>query len=588
MRVVWWFVLLIAWVLAGPLSAAQEEAGEPEAPPRFNGTPVYVSASGGERIGGTSGVPAEVPPPTVTPSGVTPNDVVEGAYDPGDTLEMLMAWRYTHQTNTAVFGLWERGGYDAVDVSFELRAGVGGLGGAVALLPTEGFGDSGPVVRLPEGFSWDEPNLPGVLAVAFDTHNPPSANWFNGLGNIYDRPQREVSLHFDGVEVANVLCEVDFPVGIAGDEAEDEGFRAVRVLVEQAVGGGYVSVWVADTAVVERFFVAELLPYEHRLAFGASSTEHAAAFDIRAVGYAVGSPAEEQAEPTRAVLIDGALVHAGNREPTAEAALPTIDPAQTGRIIATLTLDPGPGGCDPWDKKAAVYVFDAAGERFELIRFITPYGRPYGWKVDVTDYATLLSGDVTAGLFVDTWMSGDTPDTTPGWTITVALDYYAGTPEREVVAVENLWVGEPEYGNPDAPMDDFFETKTLVLPDGAAGGFVRLMVTGHGMHPATYNAGEFMPADRTLVINDRVRHGDLLWTDDCYLNPCRPQGGTWKFDRAGWAPGSVVSPWEVDLGDAFGTSGEATLGYTPMAYENLARDEATATHWVESQVFYVR
>ncbi len=29
--------------------------------------------------------------------------------------------------------------------------------------------------------------------------------------------------------------------------------------------------------------------------------------------------------------------------------------------------------------------------------------------------------------------------------------------------------------------------------------------------------------------------------------PNRPQFGTWKFSRAGWAPGDVVHPWWIDL-----------------------------------------
>ncbi|MFI4859467.1 MAG: peptide-N-glycosidase F-related protein [Phycisphaerales bacterium JB063] len=584
MRAKSWWVALFALLSVCPVALAQPEAEASDGPARFNGTPVYVSGW----VEASAGAPPTEAPPTVVPSGVTAEDIAAGVFDPGDTLELLMAWRHTHQTNTAVFGLWERGGYDSVDVRFLLRVGVGGLGGAVALLPTDGYGDTGPIEALPEGFSWDEPSLPGALAIGFDTHNPPSGNWFNAMGNIYDRPQREVSLHFDGVEVANVLSAVDFAVGIEGEEDADEGFHDVHLRIEHAVGGAYVTVWIDEEAVIDRRFVAGLLPYEHRLAFGASSSEFAAPFDVRAIGYEVGSPAGEQSPPTRATLIDRVVVHAGNREPMVQASLPSIVPAQTGRIIATLTLDPGPGGCDPWDKKGAVYVFNSAGERFELLRFITPYGRPYAWKVDVTDYAVLLSGEITAGLYVDTWMTGETPETTPGWTISVTLDYYAGTPEREVVAIENLWTGEPEYGNPAAPMQAFFVTKALTLPEGATGGFVRLMVTGHGMHPATYNAGEFMPADRTLVINDTHRHGNLLWREDCYLNPCRPQGGTWKFDRAGWAPGAMVEPWEVPLGDAFRAGREATLGYVPMAYENLAREEAQATHWVESQVFYTR
>ena len=43
------------------------------------------------------------------------------------------------------------------------------------------------------------------------------------------------------------------------------------------------------------------------------------------------------------------------------------------------------------------------------------------------------------------------------------------------------------------------------------------------------------------------RFENTLWKDDCYLNPNRPQFGTWKFSRAGWAPGDVVWPWWIDV-----------------------------------------
>ena len=74
--------------------------------------------------------------------------------------------------------------------------------------------------------------------------------------------------------------------------------------------------------------------------------------------------------------------------------------------------------------------------------------------------------------------------------------------------------------------------RDVALPDWAVGARLRAVVTGHGMSPNSGNAAEFMPLGRTLTL-DGVAHHDVLWKDDNDLNPCRPQGGTWKYDRAG-------------------------------------------------------
>jgi hypothetical protein len=67
-------------------------------------------------------------------------------------------------------------------------------------------------------------------------------------------------------------------------------------------------------------------------------------------------------------------------------------------------------------------------------------------------------------------------------------------------------------------------------------------------------------------------HPNLLWKTDNYLNPCRPQGGTWKYDRAGWAPGDVVRPWIVDCpGPLAGAT--LSLGYALDPYVNENRGQ---------------
>ena len=46
---------------------------------------------------------------------------------------------------------------------------------------------------------WVHPSWPG-FAVLFRARNPKTDNIFNGDGNIYDRPQREIALLWKGVE----------------------------------------------------------------------------------------------------------------------------------------------------------------------------------------------------------------------------------------------------------------------------------------------------------------------------------------------------------------------------------------------------
>jgi len=95
-----------------------------------------------------------------------------------------------------------------------------------------------------------------------------------------------------------------------------------------------------------------------------------------------------------------------------------------------------------------------------------------------------------------------------------------------------------------------------------------------------------MPSDRTVYVN-RHEFKNQLWKTDCYLNPCRPQGGTWKFDRTGWAPGSVVEPWQINLTEIVKTDRELKVEYVPMSYRNTSEgDHYKPHHWIESQMIF--
>ena len=478
------------------------------------------------------------------------------------------------QRNVVAFERAAQGTYARLQAGLKLRVKPGADGMGLAFLSTAEFSHTGPGPDIPQ---WEEPNLPGSFAVGLDIYNPPTKNRFDANGNVYDRPQREVSLHWDGLEVANRLSPVEF---------RDGQFHDLAVEVRFVIGGACVTLSIDTADVYRDAFIPHMRPYESRLCLGARSgdvTTDLAVDDLR-VEYS--DPATHRTAPTRLRALDGVIIHAGNRSPTAEVELPDTQ-MQVARIILTLTLQAPPGGFDPWDRSAAVYAWGEDQQRYEILRYITPFGRGYTWKADVTDYQSLLRGKRKLGLHIDTWMGQAEPQMQKGWKVSVDLEYYTGTPAREAFRVCNLWSGRPEYGNPDKPMAQFFAPRHIELDAATTAAKLRLMVTGHGQSPNTKGAGEFMPAGRTVTVNDR-RYANRLWKTDCYLNPCRPQGGTWKFDRAGWAPGDVVSPWDIDISDAVRPGESCSVQYVPEDYVNENRGKSRATHWVEGQLILYR
>jgi hypothetical protein len=96
-----------------------------------------------------------------------------------------------------------------------------------------------------------------------------------------------------------------------------------------------------------------------------------------------------------------------------------------------------------------------------------------------------------------------------------------------------------------------------------------------------------MPAHRTLTVNGRP-FDNLLWKTDNYLNPCRPQAGTWKYDRAGWGPGSLVVPWDVDVTGLLQPGLPSSIQYKPQPYVNANAGKGRASYIVEGQLIEYR
>ena len=244
-----------------------------------------------------------------------------------------------------------------------------------------------------------------------------------------------------------------------------------------------------------------------------------------------------------------------------------------GRIIMTLRLDKPETRFDPWDRLGRVYSVDDDGEKIEILRYITPYHRGFVWQVDVTDFRSVLMGK--RKIVQQCGTQGE------GWVVTVQFDFYPGEMDRYATKIVKLWSGAPEIGNPDKPVSDFYVPREIPLNDDITFAKIRMVVTGHGMSPNTNNAGEFMPIGRTLTINEKSFH-NKLWKTDNYLNPCRPQGGTWKYDRAGWAPGDVVRSWEVAITPEMLESASQKLQITYQLDDYV--NEARGKTWAPSHV----
>lgn len=416
-----------------------------------------------------------------------------------------------------------------------------------------------------------EPVFTNSLSVAFDTSD---SGDYQGLG------QHEVSLHWNRVQRANRRTAVDYRTGTV---------LPVHIEVEFVPGGAEVTVKINGSAVYARYFLAGVVPYESRVAlsgwFGPAIPAWVDDLNVQYHDTGISFPVPEVVR-----TFDSDWLHSGNRNPTRFFTLPSGG-QHYARILLAMTLSAPPNGFDTWDRKMNICVYDDADTRFEIARFITPYGRNWlgwTWYVDVTDYQSLLRGSRKMRCYIDTWVPAAGGTSGSGWLVTADLLYYTGIPEFEAFKVENLWVGEPIYGNTNNPISNFFTPRVTHLDPTAERAKLHFMVTGHGSGN-TDGGAEFISRGRTVTVNSGTPLYNVLWKDDCYLNPCSPQSGTWQYSRAGWAPGDRVDAWDIDVTSMVTPGQPATFEYVADEYINYAPVPGdNARHWVESQLISYR
>jgi hypothetical protein len=198
------------------------------------------------------------------------------------------------------------------------------------------------------------------------------------------------------------------------------------------------------------------------------------------------------------------------------------------------------GGCDDWDRLGYVEFKAPNGDWMELFRYITPYGKPCHQSIDVTDYASLLQGNIELRMYIETWGSG-------GWKLNLDFDYKAGNPTYLYSTLNEVWHGNYNFGDPSNTQP--VEMYEASFSNHIQASRLRLVTTGHGWGDNnTDNAAEFYHAIHSIQVNNQNTYQQDLW-QNCNPNPgnCSNQYGSWQYDRAGWCPGSMGKVYSYDL-----------------------------------------
>jgi hypothetical protein len=197
--------------------------------------------------------------------------------------------------------------------------------------------------------------------------------------------------------------------------------------------------------------------------------------------------------------------------------------------------------------------------RFELARYITPYGNGlslgngWTWTFDVSDYRTLLADSVH--LAAGNWQE----------LLDMKFLMIQGTPSRDVLSIQNLWNGGFNYGQSGDPIENHLTPLKILIPAGVQNARWKSRITGHGMD-TPQNCAEFCPKYHYFKVDDSIRFTQLVWRDNCDLNPLYPQGGTWVYDRSNWCPGAEVWTYDFELSPYITPGDTVTLDHDAQPY----------------------
>ena len=220
------------------------------------------------------------------------------------------------------------------------------------------------------------------------------------------------------------------------------------------------------------------------------------------------------------------------------------------------------GGCDPWDRFANILVKDTdTNQWYEMARHITPYGvgnsvLDRGLEVDVTDFKSMLTGNVELRTYAETWVAS-------GWVISLEFDYLAGEPDYKYYQItpviqfnRNSLSGVPyggENGNTQLDETKFDLKKSISFGANIKSAHFRTIISGWGHATPADSDGracaEWCFRTHKIKIDNANKFSHYMGPIGCGSNPISNQGGNWAPDRAGWCPGMIV-PVRLDKFDS--------------------------------------
>lgn len=210
----------------------------------------------------------------------------------------------------------------------------------------------------------------------------------------------------------------------------------------------------------------------------------------------------------------------------------------------------------------------------EIGRFITPYGigldlgaDGFTWVYDVTDYAHLLTDNVTIS-------AANTQEL-----LDMKFMFISGTPPREVKQIQQLYNDMASYSYNNLALDNNMKADTLTLHPDATQFKLRTRISGHG-HEGLSDTGqglihccEWADKNHHVSINGAATpqvNWDLKVNGACGLNPVVNQGGNWAPDRdGGWCPSMPVPDKDFDITQyVSGSSVVLDYGIEPVPTNN--------------------
>lgn len=222
------------------------------------------------------------------------------------------------------------------------------------------------------------------------------------------------------------------------------------------------------------------------------------------------------------------------------------------RIIMEVTLaHPKDRAIAHWDYCDRINIQKVGGKfgeskNFEIGRMLTPYGSnfkkdwSFTWKVDITDFESFLRDSVEIEYIHTGYESPDL-----GWDLSIIFNIDLGTPIADFISIEEMWIGNFPYGNPENDIELNLTEKNILKHNESYFGRLRIQHTGHGMDQPN-GCSEFCSRWREVLFDGKVIDHRNIWKE-CGDNPLYPQGGTWIFDRGYWCPGNLQIPDIIDV-----------------------------------------